>query len=958
MRYRFFVIITVCFSLNTSAQTNVDLDAQMKRMKQDYQYWLSNRPDHKLFVEYDPSPTALDIQNPRFTWIVELEGRNRKQTAYQILVASTREMLDNDQGDVWNTGLVVSDQSAQVTYGSTPLESNREYFWKVRIRAESGKIHPYSEIATFNTGLFSEDDWTADWIGSGDPDELFSDVDAFVERRVTQELQNVVQDGRSPLFRREFDVKKNVRRARLFISGLGLYELRLNGAKVGDHVLSPSRTDFRKRILYDTYDVTKELKEGSNALGIILGNGWFNGQKKYWGWQMQWYGSPRVILQLEIEYEDGTKQRVITDKSWKSSWGPITFNCLFDGEHYDARLEQDGWDAAGFDDNSWQGVNVVRAPGGTMSSSMHEPGLVTQVIKPLSMYEARPDTFVFDLGQNIAGWVRMRVEGAAGTEVRLKFAEKIHPDGTIDPSSARAAVQEDRYILKGEGPEVLEPHFTYHGFQYIQVTGYPGTPTLESLEGRFVQNAVAPSGSFMCSNDLINRIHLCTVQSQRSNVQMGVPTDDTQRPERQGWGADALMTSQEAMLNMDIQRVYTKWYRDFRDQQDQFGRLGFIVPRPGITEDMVWSSAYVIMPWYQFIHFADTTVLEENYEAVLRYMNYLASQGRADIHPKEMGGNPLFPEYTLEPNMTGHLQQSQWGDHLSLADEYHSRSGLPLSVSTAIYYYDLQVMEKMASVLGKTEDAAKFQVIAKDVRDAFNDRFLNSEEGFYDDRSQSAQTWPLLFGMVPDDLEQSVFNTLLNDIIENRDGHPSTGYVGTKFMLDLLTEKGREDLIWNMALKTDFPSWGYSLRNGRTTITEAWKDGGSQNHVVLGAAIDPWFYNTLAGIKMDEQFPGFKNFTIDPYIPEHDLDWVKSSIHTMYGEITSSWKKESDGLIMEVNVPSNTTAIIHLPSKEVDMIKESGKSISRQKELRIIGERSDETVVEVGSGNYSFLISK
>ncbi|KKK55043.1 hypothetical protein LCGC14_3078550, partial [marine sediment metagenome] len=349
-------------------------------------------------------------------------------------------------------------------------------------------------------------------------------VYAFADRRVSEEVQNVTPEPRSPLFRHEFRVEKPVRRARLFVVGLGFYELRLNGEKVGQHVLAPAKTIFRKRILYDTYDVTSELSSGENALGIILGNGWFNGQKKYWGWQMQWHGSPRAIMQLDIEYTDGSKSRVVTDGSWKSSWSPVTFNCLFDGEHYDARLEQEGWDTPGFDDRSWSPANVVPSPGGKLASALHEPGLVTQIIEPLAVYEARPDTFVFDLGQNIAGWIRLKVEGPAGTKVVMRFAEQVHPDGMIDPSSSRAALQTDHYILKGSGTEIFEPRFTYHGFQYIEVTGYPGTPGPEAIEGRFVQNAVAPAGSFSCSNDLINRIHLCTVQSQRSNVQMGVPT--------------------------------------------------------------------------------------------------------------------------------------------------------------------------------------------------------------------------------------------------------------------------------------------------------------------------------------------------------------------------------------------------------------------------------------------------
>jgi alpha-L-rhamnosidase len=939
------------------AQGGSGKDTQLLRMKYNYQEWLSERHVADLLVEYDTSPVALDIPKPRFTWIIDLKGRDRRQTAYQVLVASGRKILDTDDGDMWNTGLLDSDQSAQVVYGGLPLESNREYFWKVRIRDEAGKIHPYSKTGTFNTGLFNEDDWKADWIGRGDADEVISDVDAFVAGTVSEKVQKVMPDPRSPLLRREFHVEKKVSRARLFIAGLGLYELRLNGKKVGHNVLTPSKTDFRKRILYDTYDVTSDLKAGINALGIMLGNGWFNGQKKYWGWQMQWYGSPRAILQLDIEYVDGSKSRVVTDGNWKSSPGPVIFNCLFDGEHYDARLEQDGWDQPGFDDRSWSPANMVPSPGGKLASSLHEPGRVTQIIKPLSLIEARPDTFVFDLGQNIAGWVRLKVEGPSGTEVRLRFAEQVHPDGMIDPSSSRAALQKDHYILKGRGLEFFEPRFTYHGFQYIEVTGFPGTPVLETLEGRFVQNAVAPAGSFTCSNDLINLIHLCTVQSQRCNVQMGVPTDDTQRPERQGWGADALMTSQEAMLNLTIQRVYSKWFADYRDQQDPQGRIGYMVPRAGRSEDMVWSSSFVIMPWYQYIYYGDTTVLADNYNAILRYMNYLANQGRSSIQPMKEGSSPDLGLSISEPVLMGYLQQSQWGDHLSLAEGYKSRSGLPLSISTAFYYHDLQVMEKMARVLRKSEHAEKFRFIAGEVLNAFNNKFLNRKGGYYDDRSQSAQAWPLFFRMVPEDLEKSVMNTLVKDIVEVRNGHPTTGYMGTKYMLDLLTEKGREDLVWGMALKTDFPGWAWSLRNGRTTITEKWTDGGSQNHVVLGAAIDPWFYNVLAGIRPDENFPGFKKFTIWPYIPDKGLDWVNASVHTIHGTISSSWQRKPDGLIVEIKVPANTTATVHLPAGPGAQITEGGKPVSPAKGIRPVAGDDSTAMFELGSGSYLFKVS-
>ena len=362
----------------------------------------------------------------------------------------------------------------------------------------------------------------------------------------------------------------------------------------------------------------------------------------------------------------------------------------------------------------------------------------------------------------------------------------------------------------------------------------------------------------------------------------------------------------------------------------------------------------LLFPVYNY---GDTAVLEDNYEAILRYMNYLASQGQADIQPKEEGGNPLFPEAVLQPFLPGYLQQSQWGDHLSLAAGYYSRSGLPLSISTAIYYHDIQVIEKIARVLGKDENAEKFKQLALEVKNAFNNKFLNREDGYYDDRSQAAQTWPLIFGMVPEDMEESVFNTLVKDIVETRDGHPSTGYVGTKFMLDLLTEKGREDLVWKMALKTDFPSWGYSLRSGRTTITEKWSDGGSQNHVVLGAAIDPWFYTVLAGIQADESFPGFKRFIIKPYVPENDLDWVDASIHTIHGTISSSWQKRANVTIFEITVPTNTTATVYLPVNQGAIVTEGGKPLQKANGIKLL-ESDNEPIFELGSGSYKFSVSK
>ena len=952
------ILVMIIGAPGAFAQDGRSYYPQLERMEQYYGEWLTTRHDADLLVEYDPSPLAVDIPGPRFTWLLDPGYRGHSQSAYHIIVASDRKMLDRDEGDVWNSGIVKSNQSVQVRYGGEKLESNREYYWKVRIRDEKGKMHPWTEAAKFNTGLLKKEDWKADWIGRGEANEIKADVNAFLGRSTFPELDEVEHDPRSPIFRHEFRVKKDIRRARLFIAGLGFYELSLNGEKAGGNILSPSKTNFRERILYDTYDVTDQIVNGENVIGVILGNGWFNAQKKYWGWRTPWYGSPRFIMQIEIEYTDGSRSTVVSNSNWKSSWGPVTFNCIYDGEYYDARLEQEGWDIAGYNDSSWSEVNTVASPGGRLASAMHEPNMVISIIKPVSVSEVRPGTFVFDLGQNFAGWVRFKISGqAAGTEIKLRYAEQVHPDGIIDPSSANAAQQEDHYICKGIGVETYEPGFTYHGFQYVEVTGFKGKPDMEDMEGCFVHASVEPSGSFLCSNELINLIHLCTVQSQRSNLQMGVPTDDTQRPERQGWGGDALMTAQEAMLNMNMPRFYTKWFRDFRDQQFPDGLVGFIIPRPGRCEDLIWSSSFVLMPWYQFVYYGDTAILEENYLSILRYMNYLAHQGSYDIKPRKRGSDPLFDKLPVEPHLPGHLQLSQWGDHLSLAGSFHSRSGLPLSISTAFYYRDIVVMRKMALVLGKNEDAEKCEWLSAQVRKAFNDKFLDETGHYYDDGSQSAQVWPLLFGLAPREYEQDILDYLINDIVNKHDGHPTTGYIGTKYMLDLLSEKGREDIVWEMALKTDFPSWAYSLRNGRTTITEAWTDGGSQNHIVLGAAIDKWFYNVLAGINPEELYPGFKNFIIKPYIPEHDLDWVDATVHTLYGEINSSWKKNKDGITFEITVPANTSAKVFLPLRPgEDKIYEGGKPVSRARGIDIIDYTEGKAIFRLDPGSYHFEI--
>jgi alpha-L-rhamnosidase len=915
-----------------------------------------------LKVEFAASPLAIGTRAPRFSWEVPLAGRGRRQSAYQILVASSEASLASGRGDLWDSGKVESSQSVHIVYAGAALRSNQDCFWKVQVWDEEGKATGFSQAACFGTALFDDADWNAQWIGLGAPDELVADVDSFQQQRVAPEIKAVEPDHRAPLMRKEFEIRKPVRRARAFICGLGLYELRMNGSKVGEEVLATSRTDFRKRALYGTYDLTPLLKTGVNALGLILGGGWFCGQKKYWGWQTQWYGSPRALLQVEIEFEDGSSQKVVSDGSWQGAWSPITFNCLYDGEDYDARLEQEGWDSAGFGAGDWQKVNVVAAPGGKLLASTHEPEKVVEALRPVSLREPKPGVYVYDLGRNIAGWARVRIKGGErGDAVKLRFAEALDAAGQLDSASYAPARHEDNYILKGSGEEVYEPRFTYHGFQFIELTGYPGLPDLDTVEGRFAHVAVEPIGSFDCASDFINNIHRCTVQSQLCNVQMGVPTDDTQRAERLGWGADAWASANEALYNLRMPRLYTKWIADFHDQQGADGMVGMIAPQPGPEEDLVWSAAYLLIPWWQYLHYGDRRLLEDSYVPFQRYLGYLEATGRKQIATSPLGQAEKTQRWysSIESRFPaaedrGFLQKAQWGDHLSTAEGSHGRSDLPLSIATAFYFLDVSIMARIAETLGRKDDVIRYRDLAGKIKEAFNARFFDPNVGFYDNGAQSAQAWPLAFGLVPEEHRKKV-SDYLHYSVKTVQRRLTTGYIATKYAIDALTAAGHESLVWQLANATDYPSWGFMLRHNRTTTTETWDgDGGSLNHVALGAAIDEWFYSTLAGIRPDEAQPGFERIIIKPYLPA-DLQWVRATLKTLRGTVLSAWRQDGASAWLRLAVPANSTATVHIPAAVLEKITESGGPATEAKGVKLLRSENGETVFEVGSGLYLFV---
>lgn len=916
----------------------------------------------KLFVEHTESPLAVSTNKPRFSWTVRMTGRARSQSAYRVRVATRTDLLTSGTPDLWDSGKVESSQSAHVAYDGLSLSSNMDCHWCVEIWDEQGESTGVSEPAYFGTALLDSSDWKAQWIGMGDPNEPTCDPALFQHGGLPPEVKAIEPDDRAPMLRKSFPITKVVQRARVYVCGLGLGELRLNGEKVGDDVLSTPRTEFCKQVVYNTYDVKSRLRMGSNALGLLLGNGWFNAHKKYWGWQKQWYGSPRGIVQLMIDYEDGTTECVVSDDSWHGAWSPITNNCIYDGEVYDARLEQDGWDRGDFDDDGWAAAHVVPEPSGVLTPLRHEPNKVVERFRPVSMSEPSPGVYVYDMGKNMTGWVRISIKGGqVGDQVTLRYGEQRHPDGSLNAASSNAALQRDICILRGSDKECYEPRFTYHGFQYVEVTGYPGKPDLDSLEACFVRTAVKETGSFSCADDLINKIHACTVQSQKCNIQMGVPTDDTQRPERLGWAGDVWSFAEECFYNLCSPRVYAKWITDCCDQQDDDGMIGMIVPQAGPEEDLVWSAAFFFVPWWHYVFYGDRRILEDNYSYMQRYLSYLEKTGVREVEtmPSEAIMAKLryhCPREERFPSEAehGYLQIAQWGDHLAVHEGGSGfRKNQPLCIATTFYHADVKIMEKIATVLGYQEDVDRYQKLAGKIKDAFNARFYDAGSGYYDIGCQSAQAWALAFDLVEDDNRDAVA-MYLNSSVNHRQRRFSTGYAGTKWAVRAIADTGRNDIIWTRAITTDYPSWGYMLRDpARTTITENWMgQGGSLCHTTLGAAIDEWFYKDLVGIRPDPDAPGFAHIIIQPYMPA-DLPWAKAALETVRGEIAVSWKHDGTSASLEISIPANSTATVRIPAKK-EQISESDLALSDADGVQAYKETSSKTEVEIGSGLYVF----
>jgi alpha-L-rhamnosidase len=742
------------------------------------------------------------------------------------------------------------------------------------------------------------------------------------------------------LLRKEFTVARRARRATVYYAGLGLSELYLNGAKVGDHVLSPGLTDYDKHVLYVTFDVTKQLASGRNALGLMLGNGrYYAPRGEAVPAKTRDFGYPKALVQLNIEYEDGTRASVVSDESWKlSTAGPIRANNEYDGEEYDARMELAGWNRAGFDDAQWEPAQAVQAPAGMVAAQMAEPLRVTDTLKPRSVKKLKTGVYIFDMGQNMVGWCRIWVSGPKGTRVMLRHAETLNPDGSLYVANLRSAKAADIYTLKGAGTEVYEPRFTYHGFRYVEVSGLPSEPTASTLEGRVVNDDMERQADFTSSNSLLNQIHKNMFWGIRGNYR-SIPTDCPQRDERQGWLGDRSQVSRSESYMFDVAAFYSKWMTDLADAQRPDGSIPDVAPNywPLYNDDLTWPGTFLFVHGMLYDQYADKRAMERDYPAMKKWIEHERGYVKDGLISKDQ-----YADWCVPPE-NPKLIHSQ--DPARVTDK--------TLIATSYYYELLRVMARFARILDKPTEAADFDTRADQIQDTFQRRFFKLERSSYDNGTQTSSILPLYFNMVPADFRQAVVDSLVNNIQTRSDNHVGTGLVGAQWLMRTLSDTGHADLAYQIATQKTYPGWGYMVEQGATTIWELWNGNtadpamNSGNHVMQIGDLAVWMYEYLAGIRADPEQPGFRHALIHPY-PAGDLTFVKASHKSMYGTVASSWKRDKGQFTLDVTVPPNTTATVWVPAKDPAGVTESGR---RMKPART---EVGYAVFEVASGSYAF----
>ena len=881
-----------------------------------------------LRCEYLKNPLGIDVVQPRLSWILESSQRGQKQTAYRIIVSSSQEKHEKDIGDLWDSGRVKSDRTNQIVYEGNALQSGMMCHWKVFVWSKDGLASESREPAYWTVGLLNEEDWKGSWI-SMELDPRFL------------EPEKLAPGPPPPWFRKIFDLDKSVMKACVSVTARGIFRLHINGQQIGNDVFAPEWTDYDTRIQYRTYDVTGNLKQGRNAIGAVLGDGWYSG---YLGWKKFRgnYGLQNsLLLQLEVEYEDGTKAMIVTDKSWRCSDGPIISSDLLMGEHYDARKEMPGWDTAEFDDENWESVIAVEKPKARLVAQPSQTVQVMQQIEPVRMTEPKKGVYVFDLGQNIAGWVRLKVRGKSGTTVTLRHAERLNPDGTIYTTNLRDAKATDTYILKGTGEEVFEPRFTFHGFQYVEVTGIPGIPDKNAITGCAVYSAAPPAGKFECSSSMVNQLYSNLTWSQRGNY-LSIPTDCPQRDERLGWMGDAQIFIRTGSFNMDVAAFFTKWMSDVVDAQSDEGAFPDFAPRLKDKTLMrfesapAWGDAGIIVPWTVYRVYGDTRIITEHWEAMTRWMDFLQDANPDLIRKKKTGNN--------------------YGDWLSI--EADTPKDL---LATAYWAYDARLMSEMAEAIEQSSEAFYYEKLFQNIREVFQREYI-LPDGRIKGETQTGYLLALAMDLIPEDRRSRAAEHLVENI-KQRGWHLSTGFVGAGYLNPVLTEMGYLDVACRLLLNETFPSWGYSIRQGATTIWERW-DGWTEekgfqnpgmnsfNHYSFGS-VGEWLFRFVAGIDLDPEIPAYKRIVIRPH-PGEGLEYARAEYDSIQGKIKSGWRLEDGKLTVEVTIPANASALICIPADDASQITESGKPAKDSEGVKFLRMEKSTAVYEVGSGNYVF----
>ncbi len=878
-----------------------------------------------LLCENLSNPPGIDVLQPRFSWQLVSDKRNIIQTAYEIRVGTDASSLAKNKNIIWNTGKILSDSSAHVAYKGIALQSGTKYFWQVRVWDNSNKTSVWSEPAFWQMGLLNANDWKAKWIEAG-----------FSEDTIQRP---------SSLFRKEFNASKRIQSATAYITAHGMYEACINGKRVGDFYLTPGWTSYNKRLQYQAYDVTNLVIPGNNAVGVTSGNGWYRGYLAWNGNKNVWGKDLALLFQLDITYTDGSKELILSDGSWKSSTGSILSSEIYNGEIIDADKEKTGWCNAGYNDTNWSGVRVKDYSKSILVATQNEPIKKHEIFRPVKIVTTPKGEKVIDFGQNLVGWVIVKARGNAGDTIKISHAEVLDKQGNFYTENLRVAKAQGIYILKGDIEETFEPHFTFFGFRYIKIEGYRGEIKPENFTAVALYSDMQPTGTFTCSNPLINQLQHNIQWGQKGNF-LDVPTDCPQRDERLGWTGDAQVFSRTASFNMNVNNFFAKWLKDVAADQFENGSVPFVIPNvlgQGAGGSTGWADVCTIIPWNMYLAYGDKKILEQQYSSMKAWVDYMTKNSKSDLW------NTGF----------------HFGDWLFYRpfDDNDGRSAVTdkYLIAQCFYAQSTQLVINAANVLGKTDDAANYASLLKRIKDAFLKEYVTSN-GRLVSGTQTAYVLALNFDMLPE-LQRAETAQRLADNIKTYRNHLTTGFLGTPYLCHVLTRFGYDSVAYKLLLQDTYPSWLYPVKMGATTIWERW-DGikpdstfetpsmNSFNHYSYGA-IGDWMYRAVAGIDTYADAPGYKHIKIMPHVGG-DLTFANADLKTYYGNVSSHWKIDNSKLQFDIEIPANAKATVYIPAISIESIKENNIALASAAEIKVIRKEGNYVIAEVGSGKYHF----